>query len=125
MNKDKEITVQDYFKRYKTHLSQISKASETFDIDEAALMKLSEWEKRYQDMKKDCEENGYTQITQSGYSQIRAEYSIMVKAQDFILIMGKKFGLTPADRAEMFKGKMPKKEVKKGFDLDGDKMKVA
>src|SRR5688572_21504088 len=115
MNTNKEMTVQDYFKRYKTHLSQIGKISDEFEIDELALMKLSEWEKRYQDMVKDCEENGYTQITQSGYSQIRAEYSIMVKAQDFILSLGQKFGLTPADRAKMFKGGKPKKDAKKGF----------
>jgi phage terminase small subunit len=117
MSKANDLSIEDYFKRYKTHLSQISKSGESFDIDDVALMKLSEWEKIYQDMKKDCEDNGYTQITQSGYSQIRAEYSIMVKAQDFILSLGKKFGLTPADRSDIFKGKPPKKEVKKGFNL--------
>jgi P27 family predicted phage terminase small subunit len=124
MTESNKKTVNEYFSEYKKHLSKIGKIASEYQIDEVALMKLSEWEKLYQDMREDCEMNGYTQKTQSGYSQIRAEYSIMVKAQDFILSLGQKFGLTPADRDKILKGKAPKPE-KKGFDLAADKMKIA
>jgi Phage terminase, small subunit len=118
MKDTKILEVSDYFNRYKKHLSKIGKLSDEFDIDELALMKLSEWEKLYNTMRADCELNGYTQQTQSGYSQIRAQYTIMTKAQDFILAHSQKFGLTPADRAKIFdkKGGKPKKE-KGGFNL--------
>jgi P27 family predicted phage terminase small subunit len=126
MAESKEVTkvlgVQDYFNRYKKHLSKIGKLNEEFDIDEVALLKLSEWEKLYQDMRNDCELNGYTQKTQSNYSQIRAEYTIMTKAQDFILAHSQKFGLTPADRSKVFDSKGQKKEKKK-FGKEA-KMKV-
>ena len=126
MAESKQMTVQDYFNRYKKHLSKIGKLSDEFEIDELALMKLSEWEKLYFDMRAECELNGYTQQTQSGYSQIKAQYTIMTKAQDFILAHSQKFGLTPADRAKIFdkKGGKPKKE-KSGFNLGKEaKMKV-
>lgn len=125
MAESKQMTVQDYFNRYKKHLSKIGKLADGFEIDELALMKLSEWEKLYFDMREKCEKEGYTQFTQSGYSQIKAEYTIMTKAQDFILAHSQKFGLTPADRAKIFDKNGGGKKQKKGFDLGNDKMKVA
>lgn len=121
MNESKKKTVEDYFNDYKKHLSQIGKQIGEYAIDEVALRKLSEWEKLYFDMREDCEENGYTQQTQSGYSQIRAEYTIMTKAQDFILAMSQKFGLTPADRDKILKGKNTGKKEKKTFGLKDKK----
>jgi hypothetical protein len=86
-------------------------------------VKLSEWEKLYEDNRRICEEHGYTQFTQSGYSQIKAEYTIMVKAQEMIMKLGALFGVTPADRAKILGGKkLEKPKEKKGFDTS---MKVA
>ncbi len=124
MAESKQMTVQDYFSKYKKHLSKIGKLSDDFEIDELALMKLSEWEKLYSDMRAKCEADGYTQFTQSGYSQIKAEYTIMTKAQDFILAHSQKFGLTPADRVKIFDKKGKPKKEKGGFNLGDVKMKV-
>lgn len=108
--------VKKHYDRYKKHVSDFGNDGELFDVDELSLVKLSEWEKLYEDNRKICEETGYTQITQSGYSQIKAEYSIMVKAQEMIIKLGEKFGVTPADRAKILGGKPAKKQEKKGFD---------
>lgn len=110
---DKEV--KKHYDRYKKHVSEFGNNGELFDIDELALVKLSEWEKLYEDNRKICEEYGYTQITQSGYSQIKAEYSIMVKAQEMIIKLGSLFGVTPADRAKILGGKPAKPKEKKGF----------
>jgi len=117
---DKDI--KKHYDRYKKHVSDFGNNGELFEIDDAALIKLSEWEKLYEDNRKHCEATGYTQITQSGYSQIKAEYSIMVKAQEMIIKLGEKFGVTPSDRAKILGGKVVKKDKPKGFDTG---MKVA
>jgi phage terminase small subunit len=108
--------IKKHYERYKKHVSDFGNAGGLFEVDELALLKLSEWEKLYEDNRKICEETGYTQITQSGYSQIKAEYSIMVKAQEMIIKLGSLFGVTPADRAKILGGKTPPKKEKKGFD---------
>lgn len=117
--------VKKHYERYKKHVSEFGNNGELFDIDELALVKLSEWEKLYEDNRKLCEENGYTQLTQSGYSQIKAEYSIMVKAQEMIIKLGALFGVTPADRAKILGGKPAKKQEKKGFDTSMKVTKTA
>ena len=108
--------VKKYFDQYKWHVQKIGDTKDYFDIDDVALEKLAELEKLYHAMRDDCEENGYTQITQSGYSQIRAEYSIMMKTHEMIMKLGAQFGVTPADRVKLV-GAKPKKE-NKGFNLD-------
>ena len=120
--KIEDSTLKKYYNRYKKHLSHYGNNGELFDIDELSILKLSEWEKLYEDNRAICEKpfeegGGYTQKTQSGYSQVRAEYTIMVKAQEMIMKLGACFGITPADRAKILGGKTPaKKKGKRAFD---------
>lgn len=120
--KIEDKTIKKYFNKYKNHISQFGNDGELYDIDDLSILKLSEWEKLYEDNRAICEQpigdgGGYTQKTQSGYSQVRAEYTIMVKSQEMIMKLGACFGITPADRAKILGSKTaPKKKKKLAFD---------
>lgn len=59
------------------------------------------------------------------YPMIRPEYNVMKNEYAQILKHSAKFGLNPGDRAKIFNMKKKDEGKKKGFDLTGDKMKVA
>ena len=115
---------QAIFQAIKTHCSQIG----LMDADEYEIAMLANSFDVYSQNATYCKENGqtYEMPTKTGtYPMIRPEYNVMKNAYVEIQKTAEKFGLNPAARAKIFNMKKGKDEKKKGFDLTGDKMKVA
>lgn len=111
------------FEALKTHVSQLG----IKDADSYELAILANSMDIYSQNAKYCKEYGvvHDMPTKTGtYPMLRPEYNAMKNEYQNILKHSAKFGLNPGDRARLFKLK-EKEEKKKGFDLSGDKMKIA
>lgn len=112
------------FEALKQHVSQIG----IRDADHYELAMLANSFDVYSQNGKYCKEHGSTfeMPTKTGtYPMIRPEYNVMKNEYAQILKHSAKFGLNPGDRAKIFNMKKKDEGKKKGFDLTGDKMKVA
>lgn len=113
---------------YQTILTHCQNKLKMMEVDNFELAMLANSFALYAASAKVCNEQGIemTIITDKGgeYSQIRPDYTVMKNEYQNILKHSAKFGLNPGDRARVFKG-IEGKGGKKGFDLGGDKMKIA
>lgn len=114
----------EIFQALKKHVSQLG----IKDADEYEIAMLANSFDLYSQNGNYCKANGttYEMQTKTGkYPMIRPEYNVMKNEYAQILKHSSKFGLNPGDRAKIFNMKNKGEKGKKGFDLTGDKMKVA
>jgi P27 family predicted phage terminase small subunit len=90
------------------------------DVDDIELSMLAYSYALYFEMAEYIQENGvkFTIETEKGgsYEQICPEYSVMKNEYQNILKHSAKFGLTPGDRAKIFKDFGKKKDDQETFD---------
>lgn len=106
MNKMKHLGKkgQEIFARLEKHVREKLKMEE---IDDLELSMLANSYALYFEMAELIQKDGvkFTMITEKGaeYEQIRPEYTVMKNEYQNILKHSSKFGLTPGDRAKIFK----------------------
>ena len=113
------------YNRLKTHCeSRLS----MIDVDDIELSMLAYSYALYFEMAEYIKENDvkFTMITEKGgeYEQIRPEYSVMKNEYQNILKHSSKFGLTPGDRAKIFKDFGKKEEVDPLEELNKGREKI-
>ena len=113
------------YNRLKTHCeSRLS----MIDVDDIELSMLAYSYALYFEMAEYIKENDvkFTMITEKGgeYEQIRPEYSVMKNEYQNILKHSSKFGLTPGDRAKIFKDIGKKEEVDPLEELNKGREKI-
>lgn len=95
---------QGIYKRIEAHCRQ---NLGMIDVDDIELSMLAYSYALYFEMAELIQENGvkFTMVTEKGgeYEQIRPEYTVMKNEYQNILKHSSKFGLTPGDRAKIFK----------------------